>query len=144
VEQYRTYRFEVRGQLCSALFCRIAVYNKALKLQRARMTERIDVSSCEASCQELVRWKSDPECVWLNDSPSQALQQSLKDLDRTQMESLQRTYWTKQAFGCGLMIREKVRREEFERRCQTIACRHDGFAIRWLALRFSLISALRR
>jgi ketosteroid isomerase-like protein len=38
--------------------------------------------SYEASCRELVRWKSDPECVWLSDCPSQALQQSLKDLDR--------------------------------------------------------------
>ena len=46
------------------------------------MTEAHRRLSYEASCQELVRWKSDPECVWLNDCPSQALQQSLKDLDR--------------------------------------------------------------
>jgi putative transposase len=29
-----------------------------------------------------VRWKSDRECLWLNDCPSQALQHPLKDLDR--------------------------------------------------------------
>jgi ATP-binding cassette subfamily C protein len=70
-----------------ALFCRIAgscrfVYNKALTLQRARTTDAHRRLSYVASCLELVRWKSDPECVWLNDCPSQALQQSLKDLDR--------------------------------------------------------------
>ncbi len=46
------------------------------------MTDAHRRLSYEASCQELVRWKSEPECLWLNDCPSQALQQSLKDLDR--------------------------------------------------------------
>ena len=38
--------------------------------------------SYQASCEALVRWKTEPECAWLSDCPSQALQQSRKDLDR--------------------------------------------------------------
>jgi hypothetical protein len=67
--------------------CRIAgscrfVYNKALTLQRARMFDGPRRLSYEASCEALARWKAEPECAWLSDCPSQALQQSLKDLDR--------------------------------------------------------------
>jgi hypothetical protein len=88
VELYWTYRFEVRATPAQrARFCRIAgscrfVYNKALTLQRARMFDGERRLSYEASCEALARWKAEPECAWLSDCPSQALQQSLQDLDR--------------------------------------------------------------
>jgi putative transposase len=88
VQQYRSYRFEVRATPEQrALFCRIAgscrfVYNKALALQRIRVAGGHRRLSYAASCKALAAWKSDPGFVWLNDCPSQALQQALKDLDR--------------------------------------------------------------
>jgi len=32
-------------------------------------------------CEEMARWKKEPETSWLKDAPSQALQQSLKNLE---------------------------------------------------------------
>jgi len=88
VQQYRSYRFEVRATPEQrALQCRIAgscrfVYNKALALQRIRVAGGHRRLSYAASCKALAAWKSDPVLVWLNQCPSQALQQALKDLDR--------------------------------------------------------------
>ena len=88
MQQYRSYRFEVRATPEQrALLCRIAgscrfVYNKALALQRIRVAGGHRRLSYAASCKALAAWKSDPVLVWLNQCPSQALQQALKDLDR--------------------------------------------------------------
>jgi putative transposase len=60
--------------------CRF-VFNRALALQK----ELFELSGAHASyadlCAVLVDWKQDKETDWLNEVPSQALQQSLKNLD---------------------------------------------------------------
>lgn len=58
--------------------CRF-VFNRALALQK----ELFELSGAHASyadlCAVLVDWKQDKETDWLNEAPSQALQQSLKN-----------------------------------------------------------------
>ena len=66
--------------------CRFAgsarfVFNRALSLQR----EFFELCETRVSyadlCAVLVDWKQDKETAWLNEAPSQTLQQSLKNLD---------------------------------------------------------------
>lgn len=61
--------------------CRF-VYNKALALQRERFEQNEKKLSAFALNNLLPAWKALPGTAWLSDSPSQALQQALKDLDR--------------------------------------------------------------
>ena len=59
--------------------CRF-VFNKALDLQQKTYASKKKQLSFAQLCKHLVAWKQ--EFAWLKESPSQALQQSLKDLDR--------------------------------------------------------------
>jgi putative transposase len=61
--------------------CRF-VYNKALAFQKDRYEQGEKKLSYAGLCRELTQWKLDTSTEWLADTPSQALQQSLKDLDR--------------------------------------------------------------
>jgi transposase len=61
--------------------CRF-VYNKALALQKARHEQGEKKLSAFELNNLLPQWKAESETKWLCDSPSQTLQQSLKDLDR--------------------------------------------------------------
>ena len=60
--------------------CRF-VFNRALALQQ----EIYDLCGFRPGfdelCEEMARWKKEPETSWLKDAPSQALQQSLKNLE---------------------------------------------------------------
>ena len=58
------------------------VYNRALALQKERHDQGEKKLSVFALINKLPEWKSDPKTLWLTESPSQALQQVLKDLDR--------------------------------------------------------------
>ncbi|HLA34472.1 MAG TPA: transposase, partial [Rhodocyclaceae bacterium] len=58
------------------------LYNKALALQKERYAGGEKKLGYAALCKALTEWKSQPEYVWLNESPSQTLQQAFKDLDR--------------------------------------------------------------
>lgn len=66
---------------CIAGSCRF-VYNKALDMQKKRYAAGEKKLTYPELCQALTVWKNDNELTWLNRSPSQALQQSLKDLER--------------------------------------------------------------
>jgi len=59
--------------------CRF-VYNKALALNKERYEEKAKRLGYAGLCALLPRWKT--EFAWLSDVPAQALQQSLKDLER--------------------------------------------------------------
>ena len=83
----QAYRFELRPDRKQrhqmhrfAGSCRF-VFNRALAVQK----ELFELSGAHASyadlCAVLVDWKQDKETDWLNEAPSQALQQSLKNLD---------------------------------------------------------------
>jgi len=61
--------------------CRF-VYNKALALQKEYYESQGKKHSYSALCKLLTQWRASFETPWLCDSPSQALQQSIKDLER--------------------------------------------------------------
>ena len=61
--------------------CRF-VYNKALAWQQERYQAGEKKLGYAALCQSLTEWKAEPETAWLNETPSQALQQALKNLER--------------------------------------------------------------
>jgi putative transposase len=80
------YRFEARpnGEQLRHLrrfagACRF-VYNKALALNKERYEEKEKHLGYARTCALLPSWKT--EFAWLSDVPAQALQQSLKDLER--------------------------------------------------------------
>ncbi len=61
--------------------CRF-VFNKALALQKDRYEQSEKKLGYAGLCKRLIEWKTEHATVWLKDTPSQALQQSLKDLER--------------------------------------------------------------
>lgn len=61
--------------------CRF-VFNKALALQKERYEQSEKKLSYADLCKHLVIWKGEQDTQWLSETPSQALQQTLKDLDR--------------------------------------------------------------
>ncbi len=58
------------------------VFNKALDLQQKRYANGEKKLSYAGLCKELTHWRYEAKTIWLQDAPSQALQQSLKDLER--------------------------------------------------------------
>ena len=61
--------------------CRF-VFNKALALQKERYELSEKKLGYSGLCKLLTEWKSGAATAWLRDTPSQALQQTLKDLER--------------------------------------------------------------
>ena len=61
--------------------CRF-VFNKALALQKDRHEQGEKKLSYADLCKLLTAWKQDEQTRWLADTPSQPLQQTLKDLER--------------------------------------------------------------
>ena len=59
--------------------CRF-VYNKALAMQKSLYEQGQKKQGYAGLCKSLVEWKA--ETTWLTETPSQALQQTLKDLER--------------------------------------------------------------
>ena len=88
MQRLQAYRFELKpnGEQ-QRLMRRFAgscrhVYNKALALQQARHEAGEMKLGYAALCKALTEWKAGPETLWLNETPSQALQQALKNLER--------------------------------------------------------------
>jgi putative transposase len=80
-----TFELRVAGELAHGMrrfagSCRL-VFNRALALQQ----ELDDLCGFRPGyadlCKEMARWKKEPETLWLEEAPSQALQQSLKNLE---------------------------------------------------------------
>ena len=61
--------------------CRF-VFNKALAMQQERHAAGEKKLGYAGLCKALTEWKAAPTTPWLCDTPSQALQQALKDLER--------------------------------------------------------------
>ena len=61
--------------------CRF-VFNKALALQQTRHEQGEKKLSYAGFCKALTEWKAQPETLWLKETHSQPLQQTLKDLER--------------------------------------------------------------
>lgn len=88
MQRLQAYRFELKpnGEQ-QRLMRRFAgscrhVYNKALALQQARHEAGEMKLGYAALCKALTEWKAGLETLWLNETPSQALQQALKNLER--------------------------------------------------------------
>lgn len=61
--------------------CRF-VFNKALAMQKARYEQGEKKLGYAGLCKSLTEWKVQADTIWLTETPSQALQQTLKDLER--------------------------------------------------------------
>lgn len=61
--------------------CRF-VFNKALALQQGRYEQGAKKLGYAGLCKALTEWKAQPETLWLKETHSQPLQQTLKDLER--------------------------------------------------------------
>ncbi len=88
VQRLQSFQYELRpnGQQARQMrrfagACRF-VFNKALALQQERRSAGEKKLSYPQLCQTLTEWKKQPELAWLNDAPSQSLQQALKNLKR--------------------------------------------------------------
>lgn len=88
MQRLQAFKFELRpdGQQTRQLrrfagACRF-VFNKALALQQARHEQGEKKLGYAGLCRALTDWKMQPQTLWLNETPSQALQQALKDLER--------------------------------------------------------------
>lgn len=88
MQRLQAYRFELKPNGEQQRFmrrfagsCRF-VYNKALDLQQERHEAGEKKLGYAALCKALTEWKAQPQTLWLNETPSQALQQALKNLER--------------------------------------------------------------
>lgn len=88
MQRRQAYKFEVepngeqqRAMRRFAGDCRF-VYNRALELQKKRYERGEKKLGYAGLCKELTEWKSVPDWGWLNQTPSQTLQQTLQDLER--------------------------------------------------------------
>jgi putative transposase len=107
--------------------CRF-VFNRALALQK----ELFELSGAHASyadlCAVLVDWKQDKETDWLNEAPSQALQQSLKNLDAAWARRLDSLKKLKQ----GRINRAQLRQHQAAlRKAQQSISRKKKFSQNW-------------
>ncbi len=88
MQRLQAFKFELRpdGQQARQMrrfagCCRF-VFNKALALQKERFEAGEQRLHYAGLCKALVTWKQDADMAWLRAAPSQALQQTLKDLER--------------------------------------------------------------
>ncbi len=88
MQRLQSYQFELRptgeqqrGMRRFAGSCRF-VFNKALALQKERHEQGERRLGYAELCKTLTGWKTQPETLWLSQTPSQALQQALKNLER--------------------------------------------------------------
>jgi len=92
IRQAFRFRLKPSAKIAHMLVCtagaRRFVWNRALEIQRARLDNDEGILSYADLCKLLVEWKKDPETAWLNEQPSQPLQQVLKDLNRALKDGL--------------------------------------------------------
>ena len=85
---HKAYRFQLRTdagiekKLAQYVGCCRFVYNRGLELQKQRFESGSKRLNYSGLCKELTQWRHDGETAFLKEAPSQALQQSLKDLER--------------------------------------------------------------
>ena len=88
MQRLQAYRFELkttgeqqRNMRRFAGSCRF-VFNKALAMQQERYKAGEKKLGYASLCKSLTEWKAQSETLWLSETPSQALQQTLKNLER--------------------------------------------------------------
>ena len=73
---------EQSRKIRSFIGCGRFVFNKALELQKKAYEEDKKKLKFGELCRLLTEWRNSKETCWLADAPAQALQQSLKDLEK--------------------------------------------------------------
>jgi putative transposase len=88
MQRLRAYKYELqpngeqqRNMRRFAGACRF-VFNKALAIQKALYEQGEKKLGYAGLCKSLTEWKAEAATIWLTETPSQALQQTLKDLER--------------------------------------------------------------
>ena len=88
MQRLQAYKFELRpngeqqrNMRRFAGSCRF-VYTKALALQQHRHKAGEKKLGYASLCKSLTEWKAQPQMLWLSHTPSQALQQALRNLER--------------------------------------------------------------
>lgn len=88
MRRIQAYKFKLKTKPRQAQFLwRIAgscryIYNQALALQKQRYEQGDKKLNYAGLCKMVTQLKREKETVWLNDAPSQCLQQTAKDLER--------------------------------------------------------------
>src|SRR5271156_2822750 len=72
----------IAAKLASIAGCNRFVWNWALANQKQRLEKKAYTQNYASLCASLLTLKKDEATAWLNDCPSQTLQQSLKNLER--------------------------------------------------------------
>ena len=73
---------EQRKKLAQIAGCNRVVWNKAFALMKESLEKKVKVDRYNTIAKILPIWKTESQTSFLKDSPSQTLQQTLKDLDR--------------------------------------------------------------
>lgn len=89
--------------------CRF-VFNKSLALQNENHEAGNKFLSYVKMATWLVEWKKAPETQWLKESPSQPLQQALKDLERAYKTSSRNEPHSPVLKSVGIVIRFAIRK----------------------------------
>ena len=88
MQRQQAFKYELRPngeqqrQMQRFVGCCRFVFNKALALQKERHAQGQSTLSYADMCRQLTQWRHDKDTLWLALAPSQALQQSVKDLER--------------------------------------------------------------
>jgi putative transposase len=103
IRQGFEYWLKVKGRdknsaLFHAVGCQRFLWNKMLKLQLARLARGKRIAGYATMCKVLSKWKA--RYQFLNDVPSQSLQQTLKDLDRAFKDGFDKTQPNKRLPVC--------------------------------------------
>ena len=86
--QRKAYKFrlvpkpEQRKKFAQFVGCNRVVWNKSWALIKEALSKKEKIERYNTIAKRLPLWKLDEETAFLKDAPSQALQQTLKDLDR--------------------------------------------------------------
>lgn len=78
---------QVESKMAQFAGCCRFVWNRALALQKERLEAGESCLSYAKLCELLVEWKNEEETSFLKEAPSQGLQQTLKNLDKSLKEA---------------------------------------------------------
>ena len=118
----QAYKFELRPNIAqrrnmvrTAGSCRY-VYNRALAMKQAKYAESAENLRVFDLINEMKRWKDDGATSWLKDAPSQALQQSIKDMDRAYQNFFSKRAafpkFKKKGMSCSFRLPQGVKLEQ--------------------------------
>ena len=88
MHQRKGFKFQLKlnavqaAQLRRVAGCCRLVWNKALAIQKARLDDKQGILNYAKMARELIQWKHSRDTTFLSEAPSQALQQTLMNLDR--------------------------------------------------------------